>query len=578
MNTREKTSENEGSGVHHGGTEARRRLRLQAPRLPAGNKNLSLTSRICLALRDGATGTPPCLRASVVNSFFFSMCVALGAAALLPSFVRADDWPMWGRIPLRQMISPEKNPPTDWDVETGKNIKWSADLGSKSYGNPVVSDGLVYVGTNNEGKRDPNITADGGVLMAFDEATGKFLWQRYSAKLPTGRVNDWPGEGLCSTVYSEGHRIWFCTNRCEVVCLDISSADKHPSEVWTCDMMTTLGVFPHNMTSCSPISWGDYLYVITANGVDDTHKHVVAPNAPSIVCFNKGTGKVVWTNNSPGPNVLHGQWASCAVAEANGRPLVIAPLGDAWVYAFDARTGEIVWKFDTNPKDAVYPQTRNEIIASPCIVGNYMYIANGQDPEHGEGYGHMYCVDITKTGDVSAELDAHPDIPKPKPGDELLDVAANVPSRKGIPNPNSAVVWHYEQYDLNGDGKIDRSEHMNRTISTAVVDKGLCFVPDFSGFLHCFDSKTGKVLWTYDMESAMWGSPLICDGKVYVTDEDGDVRIFDESDKMNMIAEHNMGSASYCSPVFANGVLYISTRDKLYAIQNGANSAAAKPE
>jgi outer membrane protein assembly factor BamB len=480
---------------------------------------------------------------------------------------------MWGRTPLRVMISPEKNPPTDWDVQSGKNIKWSADLGSKSYGNPVISDGLVYVGTNNEGKRDPNITADGGVLMAFDEATGKFLWQRYSAKLAAGRVNDWPGEGLCSTVYSEGHRIWFCTNRCEVVCLDISSADKHPSEVWTCDMMATLGVFPHNMTSCSTVSWGDFIYVITANGVDDTHKHVVAPDAPSIVCFNKGTGKVIWTNNTPGANVLHGQWSSPAIAEVNGRPLVIAPLGDAWVYAFDAKTGEIVWKFDTNPKDAVYPQTRNEIIATPCIIGNLMYIANGQDPEHGEGYGHMYCVDITKTGDVSAELDPNPDATKPKPGDQLLDNAANVPSRKGIPNPNSAVVWHYDQFDFNGNGKIDRDEHMNRTISTAVVDKGLCFVPDFSGFLHCFDAKTGKVNWTYDMESEMWGSPLICDGKVYVTDKDGDVRIFEESAKMNLIAERNMGAASFCSPVFANGVLYISTVDKLYAIAN-----SGKPE
>ena len=57
--------------------------------------------------------------------------------------------------------------------------------------------------------------------MAFDEKTGKFLWQKYFAKLASGRVNDWPGEGLCSTVYSEKDRIWFCSNRCEVVCLDI---------------------------------------------------------------------------------------------------------------------------------------------------------------------------------------------------------------------------------------------------------------------------------------------------------------------------------------------------------------------
>ena len=122
---------------------------------------------------------------------------------------------MWGGTPHRNMISAEKNPPTEWDVgdkddpADNKNIKWEAALGSKSYGNPVIANGIVFVGTNNEGKYDPKYVnpdgtaIDGGVLMAFDEKTGKFLWQQYYAKLPAGRVNDWPGEGLCSTVYVE---------------------------------------------------------------------------------------------------------------------------------------------------------------------------------------------------------------------------------------------------------------------------------------------------------------------------------------------------------------------------------------
>jgi outer membrane protein assembly factor BamB len=512
----------------------------------------------------------------------FAVCglVALASAAAL-----ADDWTMWGRTPTRDMVAPEKDPPTDWRVPStddpkGLNILWTASLGSKSYGNPVIADGIVYIGTNNEAKRDPTLTADGGVLMAFDKNTGKFLWQRYSAKLPTGRVNDWPGEGLCSTVYVESGRLWYCTNRCEVVCLEVSPGamtNGLPREVWSYDMIGKLGVFPHNMTSSSIASWGDYVYAITSNGVDDTHKHVVAPLAPSIVCLNKNTGQLVWSNNTPGANVLHGQWASVAIKEVNGRPLVIAPLGDAWVYAFDARTGEIVWKFDSNPKDAIYPQTRNELIATPVIVGNYMYIANGQDPEHGEGYGWLWCVDITKTGDVSAELDANPNQPAPQAGQELLTAAGSVPSRKGKPNPNSAVVWSYNQYDLNHDGKISRDEHMNRSISECCVVDDLCFAPDFSGFLHCLDAKTGQVYWTFDMQSAMWGSPMAADGKVYVTDEDGDVRIFAVSKEMKKLSpddDHlNLGSASYCSPVYSGGVLYLTDRERLFAIKNGAGNS-----
>jgi outer membrane protein assembly factor BamB len=510
--------------------------------------------------------------------------VLASVLSLSPSTARAADWPMWGRTPLRDMLSPEKDPPTDWDVKTGKNILWSAALGSKSYGNPVVSNGLVFVGTNNEGARDQYDTADAGVLMAFDANTGKFIFQRISHKLPTGRVNDWPGEGECATVYTEPGRLWYCTNRCEVVCLDLSPGalpepGKPPKEIWSFDMINKLGVFPHNMTSCAIAAYGDYIYAITANGVDDTHKHVVAPLAPAIVCFDKNTGKVVWTDNSPGGNVLHGQWASPAIVEVKGRALVIAPLGDSWVYAYEARTGKIVWKFDMNPKNAVYPQTRNEVIATPCIVGDKMYIANGQDPEHGEGYGHLYCVDITKEGDISKELEVEAPAKPGDTGNAPVDIRGE--ARKGKPNPNSGIIWEYEQFDLNHDGKIDRSEHMNRTISTCLVTPaGLVFAPDFSGFLHCLDAQTGKVYWTYDMESALWGSPLWADGKIYMTDEDGDVRIFADDKEMKKLSpsdDHlNLGSASYCSPVFVNGILYLTDRDTIYAIKNGAQSKPAK--
>ena len=74
--------------------------------------------------------------------------VMLGGYALV-SVAHAEDWPMWGRTPQRNMVTPEPGVPTEWDVESGKNIKWVTSLGSQSYGNPVVAGGLVTVGTNN---------------------------------------------------------------------------------------------------------------------------------------------------------------------------------------------------------------------------------------------------------------------------------------------------------------------------------------------------------------------------------------------------------------------------------------------
>ena len=54
-----------------------------------------------------------------------------------------------------------------------------------------------------------------------------------------------------------------------------------------------------------------------------------------------------------------------------------------------------------NPKDSVWQKTRNEVIATPVVVDNVVYLANGQDPEHGEGVGHMYAIDATKRGDIT---------------------------------------------------------------------------------------------------------------------------------------------------------------------------------
>jgi outer membrane protein assembly factor BamB len=489
------------------------------------------------------------------------------------------DMTMWGGTPHRNMISGEKNPPMDWDVEAKTNIKWVAKLGNKAYGNPIVTNGLVIVGTNNESAYDKKYTnadgsaIDGGVLIAFDEKTGAFKWQKYFAKLPSGRVNDWPGEGLCSTVYSEKDRIWFCSNRCEVICLDITATE--PREVWKRDMMKEYGVFPHNMTSTGITSYGDFIYVITGNGVDDTHKNVVAPTAPGIICFNKNTGEKVWSDAPAGENVLHGQWSSVAITEvkrADGtvEPLCIAPLGDGWVYAYNAKTGKLVWKFDSNPKDSIYPQTRNELIATPVIWENKMYIANGQDPEHSTGYAHFWCVDITKTGDVSAEL-APEGADKPKPGDELLDDKAKAASRKGRPNPNSGVVWHFHAEDQNKDGKLQEEERMHRSICTVAIWDGLCFVPDFSGYLHCFDARTGKKYWTYDVGTEIWGSPLVCDGKLYLGDKAKNIHIFEankgKDGQGTKIKSIDMPASVFGTPVMANGTMYILTMEELIAIQ-----------
>src|SRR5207302_140370 len=117
----------------------------------------------------------------------------------------------------------------------------------------------------------------------------------------------------------------------------------------------------------------------------------------------KKTGQVVWKDNSPGKAILHGQWSSPSYGIVRGRGQVLFPGGDGWLYAFEPQTGKSIWKFDCNPKNAKHrlggQGTRNSLMAPAVIVGARAYIAVGDDPEYGEGVGHLWCIDMTRTGD-----------------------------------------------------------------------------------------------------------------------------------------------------------------------------------
>src|SRR6185436_20715030 len=118
-----------------------------------------------------------------IKTQLLSVSLCLCGCICIPA--HAEDVTMFGGTPTRNMVNNQKNPPTQWDVEKGTNIKWTAELGSKSYAGPIVAEGMVIIGTNNEGQKDPKEVGDRGVLMAFKEAGGDFLWQKAYQKLPT---------------------------------------------------------------------------------------------------------------------------------------------------------------------------------------------------------------------------------------------------------------------------------------------------------------------------------------------------------------------------------------------------------
>jgi len=535
-----------------------------------------------------------------------------------------SDLTMFGGTPGRNMInSIDTNIPGKPDPNDEKMLKWKADLGSLSYGGPIIAQGKVFIGTNNSRPRnprdakkvegEPDEPLDKGILMCFEEASGKFLWQAVHDKLPGGQVRDWPDIGVCSAPLVEGNRVYYVSNRCTLLCVDIDGMangnqgittevykDATDADViWELDMIKELNVFPHNSSVACPMIIGDLVYITTANGVDENHKNIPKPQAPSFLAVNKKTGKVEWKSSLPGNNIMHGQWANPAYSDAGGVKQVIFPGGDGWLYSFTADKGELVWKLDANPKDTVYDLggagAKSDFIGTPVADSGMLYIGTGQDPEHFTGIAHFYCIDVAKAV-VNAKKNKALDV-SPQLVDKVGKDDEGKPTVTGKPNPDSAVAWHYGGVD---DRKfVPRDFKFGRTMSTACIVDGILYISEISGYVQCLDAKTGKKFWQYDLKGEIWGSPYFVDGKIYLG-AGGELFVFKHTKSPKVIDEIDLPDAKdqkdfteklkakrklvedeflisktefdaliRSTPVVANGVLYVMTEKTLFAFKPG---------
>ena len=357
--------------------------------------------------------------------------------------------------------------------------------------------------------------------------------------------------------------MWYVSNRAEVICADTEGfrdgkndgpyTDEHEMQrtpegmkrvekktmldediVWKYDLIGELDVFPHNLAAGSPLIVGDLVFVITGQGVDEGHLNVPTPLAPSFVVLDKNTGELAWEDATPAAKVLHGSWSNPSYAVIGGKGQVLFPGGDGWLYSFEPKTGKLIWKFDLNPQGSKWilggRGTKNNVISMAVVHDELIYIGVGQDPEHGEAPGNFWCIDAKgKTGDITA----------------------------------SGAVWRRSGDDF------------HRTMSSASIAGGVLYIADLSGFVYALDPKTGQHFWTYDTFAAIWGSTFLADGKVYIGDEDGDIAVLaagkegDGKGEGKLIYETNMGASVYTTPIAKDGIIYVASRTKLFAIQDG---------
>ncbi len=497
----------------------------------------------------------------------------------------AGDWAQWCGSAGKNMVSHETGLPESFvpgvkrglersiDLSTSKNVKWGVKACDAFYSTPSVAGGRIFLG---------GLEATNGVFVCLDEATGKLLWKWQAPPRTVPKEIDGfsigigviPHQiGVCSTAAVEGDRLYFVSNRFDVLCLDARGQPPGPEAgkarvVWSYDTWKELGVFPCDAANGSPLVDGDLLYVPTSNGIDhnsfqnpyrEKDRKLPAPSAPNVIVLDKRTGRLVAVDDTPiARRLLHGQWSSLSMGNVGGRKLAFYGGGDGVCYAFEALASvpekpvrlKTVWSCDCIPPE--YKDTggldwvthfslgdrrvrgtlnkhdgtfvgESEIIATPVFLDNRVYVAIGRDPAHGRGRGALHCIDAAKTGDIT----------------------------------KTGKIWTYQGLD--------------RTLSTVSVAGGLVYISDVAGRLHCLDAQTGKLHWIHETRSEVWGSTLVADGKVYMPTAKG-LWVLAAGKELKVLSRINLGAKVDASPVAANGTLYVATSSGwLWAVRSSGS-------
>lgn len=492
--------------------------------------------------------------------------LAVGLAGWLPGAAQAGpaDQPQFGHAWTRNFASGERGLPDTFDPKNGTNVRWSVPLGTETHATPVIAGGRIYIGTNNGEPRDPKHQGDRGVLMCLAESDGHLLWQLVVPKRVEDIYFDWPNSGICSPATVEGDRIYIVSNRGEVMCLDalgLANGNDGPFQdegrhmtpapqpalepgpldadiIWLFNLTEGAGIWSHDAAHSSVLIRGDHLYLNSGTGVDNTHRKIRTPDAPSLVVLDKRTGRLLARDDEHiAPYIFHNTWAAPSMAKVNGRELIFFNGGNGVVYAFEPLAaappeGQVaklrkVWQFDcdpTAPKENVhrYNQNRGEspsdIFGMPVVIGNQVFVAGGGDIWWGKNEAWLQCIDATGEGDIT----------------------------------RTAQRWRYPL--------------VRHVMATPTVADGLVFIGDVGQTIHCVDAATGKAVWTHEASGEIWASACVADGKAYFATRRGQVVILAAAREKQVLATIDLVTPISGTPVAANGTLYLTTMNRLFAL------------
>lgn len=416
----------------------------------------------------------------------------------------APNWPQW-RGPDGSGISTEQNLPADWSPT--RNIKWKTPIDGRGHSSPIVWGNYIFVTTAVEGDlvagakavkhlsdgkeflHPDSIGADHKhtfKVIAIDRNSGKILWQSVAWEGTPYDNRHRKSSYAASTPATDGKMVYafFGTE-------GLYAYDFNGKLVWKADLgkLGTVGMG----TGTSPILF-DNLVIVQCDEDNGESSFIAA--------LDKKTGREVWRM----PRKVQVSWSTPLLVHTAKRAELITS-GTEFVISYDPATGKELWR---------HKGVESNAIPSPVANSDTVFLVAGFPAKI------AMAIKLGGSGDLT-------DVP-------------NVP-------------WTYAKGTAYVPSPILYGDYLYLT-----TDRGI---------LTCLDAKTGEVKYEggrIPIPATFTASPVAFEGKILLTSEDGDTFIVKAGPKHEVLATNSIGEAVYASPAIADGSIFIRGEKNLYRI------------
>jgi outer membrane protein assembly factor BamB len=424
----------------------------------------------------------------------------------------AENWPSF-RGPLASGVRDGENLPTDWDVRTGRNVRFKIAIPGLGHSSPIVWGDRVFLTSAVGSPFAPLKLGDtGGIDLAQD--TGAFSWKLFCVSARDGKLL-WEREAFAGPVRSKRHakssqaNATPVTDGRTVVAVfgsgGVAAYDFEGQLKWKADLgALNPGYFGDASSewghASSPIIDGDRVFL-------QVDRHA----GSFLAAFDLATGKQLWTV----PRDERPVWATPTLFESGGRKELIV-VGGYHVRSYDPRDGRELWRF----KDDAQVKT-----PTPFAAGGLIVLAGGYRGRP------IYALKPGGLGDIS-----------------VPESAASGPF----------LAW--------------RTEPGGPYTTTPLAYDGLLYTVRDEGIATAYDLATGKRIYQERTNATHSASPVGSDGKLYLAAEGGEVLVLKAGRTFEIVARNDMGETVMDTPAIANGSLFVRTQGHLYAIANAAKA------